>query len=129
MALAGLGLLLLAWWWTGQDGRVRELNALLEADPQLAAYPYRFRVLALETGVATMSSPRSARVSAIQGLRILFPELQVESAISDRMMAAQRTLAATQTRAAGIVADQPDVNSVVWELDERWLSRHGVVVD
>jgi len=41
------------------DPRVGELNELLKADPQLAAYPYSFRVLELEEGVAVMSSPRS----------------------------------------------------------------------
>ncbi|QFU77702.1 hypothetical protein EY643_00745 [Halioglobus maricola] len=110
------------------DTRVGELNDLLDADAELAAYPYSFRVLSLEEGVASMSSPRSAQLSAIQGLRILFPELETESAISPAMMAAQEQLAAVQSRAGKLVGAHENVNRVRWVLDERWLARHGVYV-
>ncbi|RLQ23267.1 hypothetical protein DWB85_03955 [Seongchinamella sediminis] len=116
------------WWLFTLDYRVAELNDLLEADEQLAAYPYQFRVLSLDNGSARMSSPRSAQMSAIQGLRILFPQLTTASADSAEMLAAQVKLARTQSRAAALVSAEADVNRVIWVLDERWLGSHGVYV-
>lgn len=126
-----LGALIVAgllWWLANLDFRVAQLNDLLEADDQLAAYPYQFRVLSLENGVAGMSSPRSAQMSAIQGLRIMFPELVNASAVSSQMMAAQEELARVQSHAGKLVGEQPDVRRVQWILDERWLAEHGVFV-
>jgi hypothetical protein len=118
----------LLWWLAGQDSRVSELNELLETDQQLSAYPYQFRVLSLEDGIADISSPRSAQMSATRGLRVMFPELQNASAVSPEMMAAQEQLASVQSRAGKLVRDQDDVRRVRWVLDERWLSRHGIYV-
>lgn len=126
-----LGALIVAgivWWFASLDFRAGELSDLLEADDTLAAYPYTFKVLSLENGVAQMSSPRSAQMSAIQGLRILFPQLENASAVSDEMMAAQEELARIQSRAAKLIGEQPDVRHVRWVLDEQWLSSHGVYV-
>lgn len=126
-----LGALILAgalWWILNLDFRVGELNDLLEADETLADYPYTFKVLSLENGVASMSSPRSAKMSAIQGLRIMFPELENASAVSAEMMAAQKQLASTQSRAGKLIGEQEDVRRVLWVLDERWLASHGVYV-
>lgn len=123
LAMAGGG-----YWLAGRDGRVSELNAMLARDAELTAYPYQFRVLSLENGVARMTSPRSAELSAIQGLRIMFPELKAESAVSESMVEAQKALAAIQSRAADLVTQQPDVTRVAWVLDERWLNMNGVFV-
>ena len=107
---------------------MRELNDLLERDPALAAYPYSFRVLSLENGIARMTSPRSAQMSAIQSLRIMFPELRNSGAQSDEIQAAQQQLASLQSSAADLVGSQADVSSVQWVLDEPWLAKHGVFV-
>ena len=127
-ALAIIAVLAGAWWLLSLDSRVHELNALLDSDSELAAYPYRFRVLSLEDGVAAMSSPRSAQLSATRGLRAMFPELTNASAVAPEMMAAQEYLASVQSRAASLVAEQPDVSRVRWVLDEQWLSGHGIYV-
>mgnify|MGYP001824976291 FL=1 len=116
-------------WLSNLNPRIGELNYILEADEQLATYPYQFRVLSLDTGVARMTSPRSAQMSAIQGLRIMFPELEGKSPVSPEMIAAQERLASIQTRAAGLVKAQEDVRSVQWILDEQWLSRNGVYME
>ncbi|MCA1792064.1 MAG: hypothetical protein LC667_20095 [Thioalkalivibrio sp.] len=108
------------------DPRVGELNELLKADPQLAAYPYAFRVLELEEGVAVMSSPRSAEVPVKEFLAAAFPELRRLPVTDPAMMAAQQELAERQARAADLVRDQADVSSVRWELDRGWLQNHGV---
>lgn len=109
-----------------RDPRVGELNDLLDADPQLADYPYRFRVLELDDGVAVMSSPRSAEVSVTRFLGAAFPRLRNLPATDPAMMAAQQELAERQGHAAALVRAQPDVSDVRWELDRRWLQSHGV---
>ncbi|WP_238946858.1 hypothetical protein [Seongchinamella unica] len=126
--LAAAAAVALLWWLLSLDYRAAELNDLLAADEELAAYPYQFQVLSLDNGIARMSSPRSAQMSAIQGLRILFPQLNDASADSEEMMAAQEKLAQTQSRAAGLVSAEADVKRVVWVLDEAWLGSHGVYV-
>lgn len=45
-------------WLSNLNPRVGELNDILQADEQLASYPYQFRVLSLDKGVARMTSPR-----------------------------------------------------------------------
>jgi hypothetical protein len=130
--LYGLVVLVLVgfvWWLSSLDFRVREMNELLKADAELAAYPYPFRVVSLENGVAQVSSPRSASMSAIQSLRIMYPDLQQNSAVSGEMMAAQEELARVQSYAGKLVKSQEDVNSVRWVLDQRWLENHGVYVE
>lgn len=128
-ALAGLVMLGLVWWLSSLDFRVSEINNLLEADAELLAYPYPFRVMSLDKGVAQVSSPRSAKLSAIQSLRVMYPQLQQSSVMSDEMMTAQQELARVQAYAAELVKSQEDVRSVRWVLDERWLANHGVRVD
>ncbi len=124
--LAGLALVGCIWWLSSLDFRVIEINELLEADTRLAVYPYPFRVVSLEEGVAQVSSPRSATLSAIQSLRVMYPELQQRSAVSDEMMVAQEELARTQSYAGELVKSQQGVSSVRWVLDRRWLENNGV---
>lgn len=126
--LALLAAAALAVWLSSYDSRVSDINNRLAADPILSSYPYHFEVLSIEHGVARMHSPRSAQMSAIQGLRILFPELRSKSAVSDAMMAAQEQLAKMQSLAMRTVLEHPDVDKVIWVLDQVWLESNGVVV-
>jgi hypothetical protein len=116
----------LVMWLLSLDFRAMQLNKLLEADAELSAYPYQFRVLALEKGVARMSSPRSAQMSALQGLRVMFPDLKYASVESPQMTQAQEQLAKNQSRAAALITAQEDVDRVSWVLDEGWLASHGI---
>jgi hypothetical protein len=113
----------------GGDKRVDELNTMLAGDAELRDYPYRFRVVRLENGVATMSSPRSAEVPAMRFLRTAFPELSRTAVDDPAMMAAQQVLAAKQGRAMQLVESQLDISAVRWEIDERWFNEHGVFLD
>lgn len=115
-------------WLAGRDGRVGDLNAQLADDPRLADYPYTFRVLEISNGVATMSSPRSAQVSVMQFLHAAFPELRGRDVQHPDMVAAQERLAELQFRASSLVEAHPEVDRVRWQLDERWLTEHGVVL-
>tara|TARA_B100001059_G_scaffold208841_1_gene221386 strand:- start:307 stop:768 length:462 start_codon:yes stop_codon:yes gene_type:complete len=123
--LVGLVLVGFIWWLSSLDFRAMEINDLLEADADVAAYPYPFRVISLKEGVAQLGSPRSAQFSAIQALRIMYPDLKKAGAVSDEMMAAQDELARVQSHVGKLVKSQEDVNSVRWVLDQQWLTENG----
>jgi hypothetical protein len=108
---------------------VSRLNTLLEADPAVSAYPYRFRVLELKEGVATLGTPRSADFPASRALGILFPELRDEMPDSPAMLDAQKELARVQAIAKRTVEASEDVDRVTWELDEKWLRNAGIDPD
>lgn len=124
--LAVVAVIAVFWWSSGSDHRVGEINEALSLDPHLASYPYQFRVSAIEGGVAKVSSPRSAELSVIHGLRIMFPELETASPVSDRMQIAQADLARHQALAARRIKAHPEVSDVEWVLDTVWLQRNGV---
>jgi hypothetical protein len=129
IALASIALLAVAWWLSSIDYRAKALTKVLAEDATLASYPYPFKVLAVENGVAQMSSPRSAQLSAIQALRVIYPELKNKSAVSAEMMAAQTELASMQTHAAKLIKNQPDIQTIQWLLDRRWLENNGVTIE
>ncbi len=106
--------------------QVWEINRMLAADPVVANYPYQFRVLSLENGVATLLTPRSPALPAIQFVPILHPELAGKDQNDPAMMKAQAELVASQKRAMDLVGALPGVQTVAWALDRRWLSDHGV---
>jgi hypothetical protein len=121
LALAGL-----AYWISNRDHRVEELNDKLAASTTLADYPYRFRVLSLNNGLAVVTSPRSADMGPMHFLRILDPALNDKDVMHPDMMAAQDLLARKQSEAARIVSEESDVSRIRWQLDERWYAEHGV---
>lgn len=126
--LGAILVIALALWLAGRDGRTDDLNARLAADSLLADYPYRFRVLEIENRVAVMSSPRSARMSVMHFLHAAFPELQDKGVQHPDMVAAQMRLGEMQSRASAMVQAHPEVDSVHWKLDERWLVERGVTL-
>ncbi|KAA6183425.1 hypothetical protein F2Q65_15870 [Thiohalocapsa marina] len=127
IVLVAILLGLLAWWGSSVwQPRVWELNDLLEADAELADYPYQFRLVRLDGGVATLSTPRSFQFPAVRFLQLIHPELAGQSQDDPGMMAAQQDLIDHQKRAQGLMLAQPDVQRVDWELDVKWLSDHGV---
>ena len=122
------GALLWVGWALYEDPQVAALNRRLDADPVVSAFPYRFRVLRLERGVATMSTPRSSAVPVARVLGILFPEVAGRAETSAAYLDAQQRLARVQTRARDLVLEAPGVERVAWALDRTWLERHGVVL-
>jgi hypothetical protein len=115
-----------AYYFSQLDRRVGEINARLAASPVLADYPYRFRVLSLNNGVAVVTSPRSAQMGPMHFLRVLDASLNDKDVLHPDMMAAQQTLAEKQLEAERIVRAEPDVERVRWQLDERWYAEHGI---
>ena len=129
IGLAAAVLLLLGLWlYSIWSPRAWELNAMLAADAELADYPYAFRVVGLDDGVATLSTPRSTDFPAVRFLALIDPTLANAAQDDSRMVAAQQELIAHQKRAMALVQAEPDVSSVRWELDVRWLADRGVVV-
>lgn len=116
--------------WAGSAWKpdVWELNRLLGSDAQLASYPYQFRVVSLENGVAAISTPRSFELPAIRFLEIIHPNLANRADNDPEVIAAQQDLIDHQKRAQGLILAQPQVESVRWELDTQWLAARGVSV-
>jgi hypothetical protein len=125
---AFVGLLAVLWLASNWHPGVAPLNQALEQDATLAAYPYRFRVLSLDDGVATMTSPRSFEVPVIRFLAVLDPRLAGRSDNDPDLMAAQAELARHQKRAQAIVQGQPQVKAVRWQLDRDWYAARGVAL-
>jgi hypothetical protein len=120
-------LALLAWWISSVwQPRVWEINEMLESDAALSDYPYEFRVVSLDDGVAVLSTPRSFDVPAIRFLEIIRPDLAGKAQDDPAMLAAQQALMDHQKRAQGLVLAQPGVERVDWRLDVKWLAAHGV---
>lgn len=122
-----LGLALL--WFAKQDPEFNNLNNVLKADSELSAYPYHFRVMKLENGVATLSSPRSPQVSVLQFFKIAFPKLDTTNPDTPEMIAAQKRLAHLQEKAGKLAKEQPGIQEIQWEIDKDWYSSHGLIVE
>lgn len=110
-----------------QPSDVRELNALLAQDEQLKNYPYQFRVLQIDNGVAVISSPRATGVSVPAIVKVIDPSLKDLPITNERIFEAQRQLAEIQSSARNLVEASPKVSRVRWKLDEEWLRNHGIV--
>ncbi len=129
IALGVILLGLLAWWISSSwNPKAAELDAVLDADPDLASYVYDFRVVDFSDGVATISSPRSFDFPAMRFLELVKPELAGKAQDDPAMLGAQQELIAHQKRAQTLILAQPDVDRVDWRLDVRWLADHGVQV-
>jgi len=130
-ALVGLALFTFVSWLAHRpDSRARELNDVLEAkaSAHLKSYPYEFRVLRTEGGIAVMSTPRNFDVPAFRMLGVLYPNINVKDPNDPAFVAAEKALAAAQSEASGIVASQPGITGIRWELDKSWLRAHAIEV-
>ena len=113
------------------DPKVDALNAAIKqsGSPALRDYPYQFRVLRLDSGVAIMTTPRSPEVPVYRMIRAIDPTVNPRDPNNPEFVAAMKALASVQTEARQIVLAQPGVTSVKWELDRNWLIDHGIAVD
>lgn len=131
IVVLALVLAALVYWMMQRDRQVDALNEAIarNGSAALRAYPYQFRVLRLENGVATMTTPRSPQVPVYRMIRAIDPNLKPRDTRDPEFVAAEKALAAVQEEARRIVLAQPDVKSVKWELDRNWLIDHGIPVD
>jgi len=102
------------------------INQRLESDPELASYPYQFRVLKAEGAIAVMSTLRSHELPTLVALRALHPELANVPADSPDVLKAEHLLAKMQARAQRLVLENEGYEFVRWELDENWLRQKGI---
>ncbi len=112
-----------------ESPKVGELNERLESLEEINAFPYHFKVLRINNGIAIMSSPRSTDVPVSRILGILFPQVKGKTTQSSEFQKAQKALAKVQTLARDTVISDMEVNQVRWELDRQWLIQHGVVIN
>ncbi|MEQ1592147.1 MAG: hypothetical protein ABL892_07125 [Thiobacillaceae bacterium] len=116
------------WFGLRTDPKVAALNQTIaeKGSSALRHYPYPFRVLRLEGTTAVMATPRSPAVPVYTMIGALDPALAGKSPDDPDFTAAQKDLASVQSEARGIVAEQPGITEVKWELDADWLIAHGI---
>ena len=110
----------------GVRPRIWELNDVLEQDPVLTNYPYRFKVLQFLNGVATLTSPHANAVPIQPFLATIDPALGGKASTDQAMIAAAQRLTEAEMRAVELMTAEPDVDSVVWSLDRAWYHKHGI---
>jgi len=106
--------------------RVWQLNEVLEQDPELAEYPYDFKVLLFLNGVVTLTSPQSSDVPLRPFLNRIDPSLADKPADAPEVVEAERRFRAIEMQAIRVMLSQPDVESVVWSLDRAWYHKNRV---
>ena len=106
--------------------KVRELNNRLEAINEINDFPYQFKVLRVENGIATLNSPVSIDLPCGKVIGIIFPSIKGKSLLSSEYQDAQKLLAKVQMLAGKTIKSDPDINKIAWELDRSWLIQNGV---
>lgn len=126
--LATLVLGAIYWFGLRADPGVEALNQAIHeiGSPALRDYPYKFRVLRLEEGVAVMTTPRSPDVPVYRMIGSIYPTLAGKVPNDPDFVAGEKALAQVQAEARLIVLEQPGVSGVKWELDQNWLIAHGI---
>lgn len=119
---------MLLWFVTSWNPRVNELNRILTADADLADYSYQFQVVNFRDGIATISSPRNFQMPAYRFLRVIEPGLANKAQDDPAMIAAQEDLIHHQKRAQALIAEQPEVEGVRWQLDRDWYAKRGISI-
>ena len=106
--------------------RIWQLNEVLEQDPELAEYPYDFKVLLFLNGVVTLTSPQASDVPLRPFLNRIDPSLADKPADAPEVVEAERRFRAIEMQAIQVMLSQPDVESVIWSLDRAWYHKNRV---
>ena len=109
-----------------ESPEVKAINQQLQADKELAQYPYHFRVITINDGIATVTSPRSAQLSVLHAMKIIHPDYANKDPDSPEMINAQKELGRLQEKAADIIKAAPEVSSIKWQIDKAWFDGHGI---
>jgi hypothetical protein len=124
--LGGIVLIGLVAWLLTLDPRLGEIDRMLQADPEIAGYPYHFRVLEIQRTTAVVSTPRSPDMPAVQFLSIIYPNLSNKDAQSPEMIAAEKELASVQSKVRKLILSRPDIDKVRWSIDKEWYADKGM---
>ena len=109
-----------------ESPKVQDLNNQLESIKEINDFPYQFKVLRVNNGIATMNSPISTELPCGKVITIIFPSLKGKSLLSPEYQNAQKLLAKVQMLASKSVKSDQDISRIVWELDRSWLIQNGV---
>ena len=109
-----------------ESPKVQDLNNRLESIKEINEFPYQFKVLRVNNGIATMNSPISTELPCGKVIAIIFPSLKGKSLLSPEYQNAQKLLAKVQMLASKNVKSDQDISRIVWELDRSWLIQNGV---
>jgi len=128
MILIVLFIVWLDWFIQAPDSRAQQLTATLveQGSERMKNYPYQFWVMRVDGGTATLSTPRSREVPALKVLGVLYPDIDTKNPNDPQFIAAEKLLAEVQAEARKIIAAQPGIIEVRWELDRKWLSSRSI---
>lgn len=127
--LGGILLLGIISWLLSFDSRLGEIDDMLEQDPEIAAYPYKFQALEIRGATAVLSTPRSASVPAVRFLAILNPKLANKSEHDPTVITAEKELASLQSKVRKLVLERDDIDRVTWRIDKQWYAEKGVLIE
>jgi len=118
----------LDWYIRAPDGRSRQLTEAIQTQgsAELKDYPYQFHVSKVVGETAYLSTPRNVEVPAFRMLAVLYPAINTKDANNPAFIAEEQHLGRVQSEARSIVATQPGIKDVQWELDREWLAQHGI---
>jgi hypothetical protein len=128
LVLALLILSLVPWDRMSLRPRIWQLNDILSQDPILAAYPYEIRALLFLNGVVTLTRPYDDQVPVNAFLGAIDPALAGKAADDPALVAAKDRLRQHEMHAIMLMVAEPDVDSVVWQLDRARLFDLGIAL-
>ncbi|MES9813776.1 MAG: hypothetical protein ABW159_13055 [Candidatus Thiodiazotropha sp.] len=120
--------ILLAWLLT-LDFRLGEIDDMLQRDPLISSYPYPFRAMRIRGTTAIISSPRSGAMPAVRFIGLIKPSLKNLSDQDPMLIAAQKELAAAQSKVRKLILDRKDIDRVDWRIDKEWFAAKGIWLD
>jgi hypothetical protein len=127
--LGGILLFGIVTWLLSLDLRLGEIDNMLQQDPVIATYPYKFHALEIQGTTAVISTPRSTSMPAVQFLGMIRPGLANKSEQDPAVIEAQRELGALQSKVKKVVLTRQDIENVRWRLDKEWYSNRGILVE
>jgi hypothetical protein len=127
--LGGILLIAVASWLFTLDFRLGEIDDMLQRDPEIATYPYKFRALEISGTTAILSTPRSTSMPAVRFLGIIKPGLANRSEQDPAVIEAEKALATVQAKVRKLVLQRQDVDKVSWRLDKAWYADRGIPLD
>ncbi|MBT3056919.1 MAG: hypothetical protein KME69_18770 [Candidatus Thiodiazotropha sp. (ex Codakia orbicularis)] len=120
--------ILLTWLLT-LDFRLGEIDDMLQRDPLISSYPYPFRAMQIRGTTAIISSPRSSTMPAVRFIGLIKPSLKNLSDQDPKLIAAQKELAAVQSKVRKLVLDWEDIDRIDWRIDKEWFAEKGIWLD
>lgn len=125
-AVLGLFIISLAILFFYETPKVREINHQLRSIAEINDFPYQFKVLRINNGVATLNSPISTELPCGKVIGVIFPSIKGKSLLSPEYQKAQKSLAKVQMQVGNTVKSNPEIKKIIWELDRSWLIQNGI---